>query len=310
MKAFFRFLRGELNGFYAQNVYNVNNTFSESIKTFLSYFSHMQFKTEEELVGDETAIDGNSIRGIGVISGAFPPYVMQESLNSALRFTGSHIVGGREYSERGLYNIEGQAFNFVRTDENDDPSVETKYGTDINTLATSEDRSSLVEAGRTPVGYFPEGESVIRDDGSIDYSKLMPSPRPNHADSPFYGDIFLYLSENYPVLAITDMKVMLFVIEAMQWVRYNGANIASLARFAEIICPDFLFIVDINWTSFYAHGVVEYGIDEEYETENKLLKENLFKFLVEKKFPQLTFNQVEITITRNRDGRPASVRRR
>lgn len=304
MKAFFRFLRGELNGFYLQKLNEVNNVYSESVKSFLSYFARMQFKTEDELEEGETAIDNAMIKGIGITAGAFPPYVMQESLSSALRFTGSHIVNGKEYSERGLYNIEGQAFNFVRTDEQE-------YDTDINTLSSSSDRSSLVEKDRVPVGYFPEGENVIRDDGSLDYSKLMSSPRPNHADAPFYGDNFLYLSENYPVLAITDMKVMLYVIEAMQWVRYNGMNVASLAQFAKIICPNFLFILDIDWSNLYAHGVVEYGIDEEYEAEDKLLKESLFKFLVGKKFSQLAFSQVPISVTRdNNRGGTVTVRRR
>lgn len=296
MKAFFRFLRGELNGFYLQNINEVNNLFSGDIKTFLSYFKRMQAKTEDELDEGETAMSNDIIKGIGIIAGVFPPYIMQEALTDSVRFTGSHIVNGVEYSERGLYDPEGQAFTFVRTDE------ET-YNTDINTLATSSKRSSLVEAGRTPVGYFPEGENVMREDGSLDYSKLLPQPREGHADAPFYGDIFLYLSETYPVLAITDMKVLLYVLEAMQWVRYNGTNVASLAQFARIICPDFLFILDIDWSGgLYAHGVIEYGIDENYAVENKLLKLNLFKFLAEKKFAQLTFSEVSINVIRDAEG--------
>ena len=302
MKAFFRFLRGELNGFYVQKLNAVNNLFSDSIKTFLSHFANMQFVTEAEAKDGEVPIDNAMINGIGVIAGAFPPDVMQESLSDALRFTGSHIVNGKEYSERGLYNVEGRAFNFIRTDEQE-------YTSDINTQATSAERSSLVEADREPIGYFPEGETVIRDDGSIDYSKLMSSPRPNHADAPFYGDIFLYLSETYPVLGITDMQVMLYVIKAMQWVRYNGMNIASLTEFAKIICPDFLFIIDIDWTTLYAHGVVEYGIDEEYETSDKLLRENIFKALAQKKFSQLAFSQVTINVTRDSNGKVVRIER-
>lgn len=302
MKAFFRFLRGELNGFYVQRLNEANNLFSRATKDFLSYFSRMQFKTEDELEEGETAIDNAMIKGIGIIAGAFSPYVLQESLASALRFTGSHIVNGKEYSERGLYNMDGQAFHFVRTDEQE-------YSTDINTLASPENRSSLVEDGRAPVGYFPEGVNVIKEDGSLDYSKLLQSPRPGHADAPFYGEDFLYLSENYLVLAITSMKVMLYVIEAMQWVRHNGMNIASLAQFANIVCPDFLFILDIDWTELYAHGVVEYGIDEEYMAKDKLLKENLFKFLSRKKFSQLAFSQVPIVVTRDSEGKVISVTR-
>ena len=120
----------------------------------------------------------------------------------------------------------------------------------------------------------------------------------------------MYLSEAYPVLAITDMKVMLYVIEAMQWVRYNGTNIASMATFADIICPDFLFILSIDWTQFYAHGVVEYGIDEDYEVDDKLLKTSLFKFLSERKFPQLTFSEVPIIVTRDSEGNVISVEKR
>lgn len=302
MKAFFRFLRGELNGFYLQKIHEVNNVFSGTIKSFLTNFASMQFKTDDELEEGETAISSDMIKGIGITAGVFPPYVMQESLSSSLRFTGSHKVNGKEYSERGLYNLEGQAFNFYRTDEQ-------QYDTDINTLATSEERSSVVENGRNPIGYFPEGEQIVRDDGSLDYSKLMPSPRPNRADSPFYGNEFLYLSDTYPVLAITDIKVMLYVIEAMQWVRYNGMNVASLAQFAKIVCPNFLFILDIDWSTLYAHGVVIYGIDEEYEAENKLLKENLFKSLIQKKFSQLTFSQVPISVTRDENNRVTHVER-
>ena len=302
MKAFFRFLRGELNGFYVQKLNEINNVFSDSIKTFLSYFHNMQFVAEDYPEQGITAVDNAMIKGIGITAGVFPPYVMQESLTSALRFTGSHKVNGKEYSERGLYNIEGQSFSFIRTDEQE-------YTSDINTQATANERSSLVEEDRVPVGYFPEGVSIIKDDGSLDYSKLMLSPRPNHADAPFYGDIFLYLSETYPVLAITDMKVMLYVIEAMQYVRYNGMNIVSLAEFARIICPNFLFILNIDWDAFYAHGIVEYGIDEEYEAENKLLRENIFKTLVQKKFSQLTFSQVQISVTRNRNNKAVVERR-
>ena len=98
MKAFFRFLRGELNGYYIQRLNEVNNVFSESVKSFLTYFARMQFKTEADVEGNEVPINNYMIKGIGAISGAFPPYVMQESLASALRFTGSHIVNGKEYS--------------------------------------------------------------------------------------------------------------------------------------------------------------------------------------------------------------------
>lgn len=302
MKAFFRFIRGELNGFYLRHLHNLNNDFktANETKSFLSYFKNMQFKTLDEVTGNEEPINTTMLKQIGVIAGVFTPYVLQESLSGVIRFTESHIIKDKEYSERGLYSIEEEKFNFIRTDENE-------YSTDINTAATSADRSSLVEEGRTPVGYFPEGVNVIDDDGNLDYSKLLSSPRPNHADAPFYGDNFLFLSENYPVLGVTDSITMLKVIEAEQWVRYNGVSIHSLTEFAKILCEGFLFIVSINWDSLYAHGIINYGLDIEYEVPQKLLKQNLFKFLVQKKFEQITFNEVPINVVRDKSGNVISV---
>ena len=302
MKAFFRFIRGELNGFYLRHLHNLNNDFktANETKSFLSYFKNMQFKTFDEVTGNEEPINTTMLQQIGVIAGVFTPYVLQESLSGVIRFTESHIIKDKEYSERGLYNIEEEKFNFIRTDENE-------YSTDINTAATSADRSSLVEEGRMPVGYFPEGVYVIDDDGNLDYSKLLSSPRPNHADAPFYGDNFLFLAENYPVLGATDNITMLKVIEAEQWVRYNGVSIHSLTEFAKILCEGFLFIVSINWDSLYAHGIINYGLDIEYEAPQKLLKQNLFKFLVQKKFEQITFNEVLINVVRDKSGNVISV---
>lgn len=302
MKAFFRFLRGELNGYYLTRLNNVNNSIAESVKEFLAYFKKMQFKTSDELSEGEVAISPEMAKGIGITAGVFPSYILQDSLPTAIRFTNSHKVNGVEYSERGLYSPDEEAFNFVRT-------TEDEYEDDINTLSGSHARSSLVEEGRRPVGYFPEEEKVITNEGEIDYSKLLTSPRSGHADSPFYGDNFLYLSESYPVLAETDSDTMLKVIEAMQWVRYNGVNIASLIQFAETLCKGFLYILDIKWTTVYAHGIVEFGIDTEATADKKLLRENIFRFLIEKKFPQLTFQEVTIRVTRDSKGRVKTVKK-
>lgn len=302
MKAFFRFLRGELNGFYLNHLHNLNNDFKTATETksFLTYFKHMQFKSADEVVGDEEPISAEMIKQIGSVAGVFTPYVLQESIMNSVHFTDSHKVDDIEYSERGLFNLETESFDFIRT-------TPQEYSTDINTEATTTDRSSLVEEGRTPIGYFPEGVNVIDADGNLDYSKLLPSPRPNHADAPFYGDKFLFLAENYPVLGATDAVTMLKVIEAEQWVRYNGVSISSLVEFAKIFCEGFLFIVSISWDSLYAHGVINYGLDNDYETPQKLLKQSLFKFLVQKKFEQITFNEVPINVIRDESGNVISV---
>lgn len=299
-KEFFRFLRGELNGFYIKNLYESCNKFISATKSFLTDYQHMQFKTLDEVTGKETPIRSQDLEGISVFTGAFPPYVWQESLIGSVRFTSSKKVNDVEYSERGLFSPTEEVFRFVRTDEHE-------YNTDINILADSENRSTVVEPGRQPLGYMPEGEYVIKEDGTIDETKLLPAPRPGHADAPYYGNSFLFLAEESPVLAITSDSVLVYVIRAMQWIRYNGMSIASLAKFAHIICPDFLFITSIDWDSHYAYATVSYGIDEDVEAEDKLMREQLFALLAGKKLAQFTFYKVNIQVTRDTEGHVVSV---
>lgn len=299
-KKFFRFLRGELNGYYLTKLNDTFNKIAEDKREFLAYFKNMQFKTQDEVEGSETPVTSEVLKGISLFTGAIAPYVWQESLVGSVRFTSSKKVGGEEYSERGLYSPTDEAFTFVRTDQQE-------YDTDINTLANPEARSTVVENGRQPLGYFPEGEDVIKEDGTVDESLLLPAPRAGHADAPYYGNDFLFLAEESPVLAITSNTVLLYLIRAMQWIRYNGMSIASLCKFAEIICPNFLFITNIDWSSNYAYGVVNYGIDENYEAEDKMMREQLFALLASKKLPQFSFNKVYIEVTRDDSGKVISV---
>lgn len=299
-KQFFRFLRGELNGYYLTNINATFNKISSNIRNFMSYFADMQFKGQDEVDIEGNAINADMLQGLSTFTGAIPPYVWQDALTGSIRFTPSHIVDDIEYSERGLYSPTDEVFNFVRTNQQE-------YQSDINTLANAEARSTVVETGRNPVGYFPEGEYIIQEDGSVDETKLISSPRTGHADSPYYGESFLYLAEESPVRAITSNTVLIYLIRAMQWIRYNGASIESLCKFAEIICPKFLLIISIDWDSNYAFGTVSYGIDENMEAEDKLMREQLFALLASKKLPQFTFNKVLIEVTRNPDGTVQSV---
>lgn len=298
-KKFFRFMRGELNGYYLTALNTSCNKASESLEKMFSYFQRTVFKNDTETQGNEVPIATSDLKGLSVFSGTFSPYVWQDSLNGSVRFTTSHIVDEHEYSERGLYSVENEAFSFVRT-------TQQEYATDINTMATKEARSTLVEKDRQPVGYFPEGENIINDDGSLDFSKLLSSPRAGHADSPFYGEEFLYLAEETPVVALLSSEMLLYLIRAMQWVRYNGASIASMVEFSKILCPNFLFITNIDWDSRYASATVDYGIDENYEIQDKLMREQTFVLLAQKKLPQFTFNKVNIIVERDENGKVIS----
>lgn len=299
-KLFFRFLRGELNGYYLDNINATFNRAGRKIQSFLADFRRMTFKRDDEVTGHELPISSEALEGLSVFAGVFAPYVYQDALISSVHFTASHIVDGKERSERGLYKQGSDTFEFVRTEQDD-------YPTDINTEASEARKSTLVEDGRTPVGYFPEGERVFNEDGTLDLTKLLPAPRAGHADAPYWGDKFLYFAEEYPVRAVTSNRVLVSLMRAMQWVRYNGVSIKSLVEFTSILCPDFLFITNIDWDGHYAYGVLSYGIDENYDVPDKLMREQLFTLLVNTKIPQMLFEKVAINVTRDAQGKVISV---
>ena len=107
-KAFFRFLRGELNGFYLKSLYNTLNESTKNTKAFLIDFNNMQFK--------EGLIDDNTLLNIGKFAGIFPlNFVRAESL-IFLRMSDSKEVNGTEYSERGLFDTTLEIFSYICID--------------------------------------------------------------------------------------------------------------------------------------------------------------------------------------------------
>lgn len=307
-KAFFRFLRGEINGFYLQNIYMTLNKASEEIKTFLGNWKSMAFKCSSKLSEGQVRVPEKVARGIGTFAGVFLPYVYQDAKTGAIRFSLSNRVNGVEYSERGLLNVNKESFDFFRTDQRE-------YTTDINTLATEELRTTFIEKDAVIKGYIIEGVKVLNEDGTIDESKLVSYEQipkdsegnPSVSYVPYYGNKYLYFAEKSPIKASINIDVLIELIKAMQWVRFNGISIVSLCKFAEVLCPDYLFLFDFDWKSQYAKSILEYGIDPELEAEDKLMRSNVFKLMVNLKFPQIEFREVDIKVTRDEEGKVISV---
>lgn len=313
-KKFFRFLRGELNGYYLQKINEALNKGMQDNEEFLADFSRMVFKTSVQVGAGEYPIPSAMLYGLGTFAGVFPPRVPQDSLVGSLRFTTSHKVQGNEVSDEGLFEISTEAFRFPNSYN---PALYTHEGAGRNASATNSLRTSLVEKGATILGFFKEGDKVIKDDGSIDLSLLVVPTVPyaqwlSWADEqseaeqkvyyPFYGQKYLYLAEESPIVASTGDNVFLELIKAMQYVRYNGVSVKSLCEFAHIMCSSYLFITSIEWNDNRNYGIVNYGIDEDYDTTDKLLRTEVFKMIVKMKFKQYAFNEQRIAVTRDDEG--------
>lgn len=277
-KALFRFLRGELNGYYITNLYNSFNEYSSDIKRFFIEFQNQQFELGK--ISDET------LYNLGKFASVFLPRRPVAESRTSLYMTDSHVVDGVEYSERGLFDTENESFEFVHTD----PSIETP---DINTLATDTKRSSLV-GDETAEGYISSEETdVLDDNGMVRPQKVSVTP-PDVPYSEFYGNQFLFLSEGDVTYETIAPSLFIELFKAMQWIRYNGASLASLVRIIATLCPEGLVKISRNEVASDGRSVyIYYVYDSSSPVTNKESRLALLEYLVNLKFKQVQLVEEE-----------------
>lgn len=278
-KALFRFLRGELNGYYLTNMHNALNEYTVDMKRFFITFQNQQF--EEGKISEET------LRNLGKFASVFFPRRPVTDTKASLYMTDSHVVNNEEFSERGLFDTESRTFDFEHTD----PSITTP---DINTLATESNRSSLI-GDEQPEGYISQdATNVIDNNGNVRPNRVTPEPPSEGAYSEFYGNEFLFLTEGS--LTYEDMPLSLFIelFKALQWIRYNGASIASLARITSLLCPDdFIKIASISASLDGTVIYVRYTYNVLSPVTNKEERLALLEYLVSLKFKQIVLSEVQ-----------------
>ena len=270
-KAFFRFLRGELNGFYLKSIYNTLNESTKNTKAFLIDFNNMQFK--------EGMVDATTLLNIGKFAGVFPLNLVQTESLTSLKMSDSKEVDGFEYSERGLYSTIQEIFNYYHLTQESD---------DINTLATEEERSSLVGEEEV-IGYIAEDEIDILDDqGKVRPEKILYEVPEGKAYSEFYGNKFLFLSEGEEVYSKTSNEIFLDLYKALQYIRYNGISLKSFVSLVTLICPHGLIKIEnievaVDKTHFNAY----YNYNAEVNVTYKAQRKALLEVLVAEKFKQV-----------------------
>ena len=191
-KAFFRFLRGELNGFYLRNMHDALNKSTEHMKAFLMDFNNQQFK--KGMIDDEILFD------IGKFAGVFLPKISQAESLTSIKMSDSKEVDGTEYSERGLFDTALELFNYYHLNLDSEGLFYFEHTSedeteDINNLANINKKSSMV-GDEQLIGYVSEDVvDLIKPDGSINMSKVTVNPPENKAFNRIYGNQFSFLSE-------------------------------------------------------------------------------------------------------------------
>lgn len=236
-KAFFRWLRGELNGFYITNINGAMNNSTKDVKAFLSEFKAQQFEIGK--------IKDSDLYGLGKFAGIFLPRLSRAESLSSLRMTESHVENGFEFSERGLFDTNLESFFFFHTQ--DDTTVyfffvrtnQDAYNNDINTLATNLNRSSLVGNSDTVLGYISSEETDLFDEiGNVKPEKVLSAPPSGVAYSEYYGDEFLLLSEGDNSPADNIVRIRMTDSDIVDGVEYSERGL--------FVVPVPLFTDDIN----------------------------------------------------------------
>lgn len=268
-KAFFRWLRGELNGFYVTKINGALNENTKDIKDFLSEFKAQQFENGK--------ISDKNLYGLGKFAGIFLPRVSKTESSASFRMTESSVVDGFECSERGLFNIAVENFSFF-------PETD-----DINLLAKPSQRSSMV-GDETLIGYISSEETNVLDDNvHVRREKISATPPEGVAYSDYYGDQFMFLSEAETTYENLEPSLYMELFKALQWIRYNGVSIKSLGRIASLICPDGLVKLGrVETASDGKHWNVYYDYDDTVDVPLKQQRLNLLEFIVNLKFVQVS----------------------
>ena len=268
-KALFRWLRGELNGFYLTNINSALNESTKDIKDFLSKFKAQQFEYGK--------ISDKNLYGLGKFAGIFLPRLSRAESIASLRMTDSFVVDGVECSECGLFNTEME--NFLFFPETDD----------INLLATPKRRSSMV-GNETLIGYISSEETnVLDDNGNVRRDKISATPPVGVAYSDYYGDQFIFLSEAETSYSNLEPPLYIELFKALQWIRYNGVSIKSLGRITSIICPDGLVKLGrVETAPDGKHWNIYYNYDDTVDVTLKQQRLNLLEFIVNMKFVQVS----------------------
>lgn len=284
MKSVYRWLCGELNGDLFQNIQIVANTMNKQFEDLVSSKKNTVFKLEsEDIRYNEVPVSNEDFIGIAKVAGVFPPFVTAESNIGSIVGSPSHIVDGTEFSDRGLFDMDGEAFRFFRTVPN------VQFATDISTLATERLRMTVVPLGTPILGYIAEGTTVFNPDGTIIPGSILTSPPDGVAWMPYYGDKYLFASETFVVSSVVDIETHKALFEAMQTIRYSSPSIAALEKITTTILKDYVYNIRITRSGY--RFLLRYTINEGALLDQKTRRLAVWKRLIGMKYKLFVFQE-------------------
>jgi hypothetical protein len=281
MKQPFRYFRGEFNGKYLYDLvicpnYNARDVIDEFVYQIL-----FQWKMEDEISANEMAIRDEDIINIGKIAGLFQPRTFNKVSLGSTYFTQSHIVNGKQRSERGLMDMENESFKFVREEYDD-------YPDDIVNEASERLRTGLVPSGVEPVGYVPAGTPLYDNEGNVIWENVLPDPpMDGSAYIPFYGEKFLVHEEFFSRETPLTVDIFKLLLECVQRIRYNGPTIKSLFDVTQILGEGYIYDLKIEAQARYY--LCYYRLNEDTTVLNRERRFGAWQNVCKQKFKLFEF---------------------
>lgn len=276
-KAPFRFFRGEFNGAYVLNYLLSRNAAVLDMVDELIYHGKKVWKLEGEVSGGEVPVRPEELVGIAMYAGVLRPIQYIENNVGSIRFTTSTTVGGKERSERGLFDVETETFKYIRTEQDE-------YGDDIVTETTATKRSTLVPEGTTPTGYVAAGTQVFNEDGIIIPGSILSTPPVGVPYTEYYGDHFLTFEEVFKNETGMEIAAFKAYFESIMQMRRSGASIEGLLSVTSILTED--YIVDLEVQYVGPHYVLLYSINDGSLLTNRSGRLAAWFALIEKRFKE------------------------
>jgi hypothetical protein len=281
MKQPFRYFRGEFNGKYLYDLVRCPNFNMRDIIDELVYQTLFQWKLEDEVTAHETAVRDEDIINIGNIAGLFQLRTLGRVSLGSTYFTQSHVVNGKERSERGLMDMDSEGFRFVREEMDD-------YPDDIVNEASKRLRTGLVPPGTEPVGYVPAGTPLYDKEGNVIWENVLPDPPVDGSVyTPFYGEKFLVHEEFFDRDAPLPVNVFKLLLECVQRIRYNGPTLKGLFDVTRILGEGYIYDLKIEAQTRYY--LCYYRLDDNADVSNRERRFAAWQSICRQKFKLFEF---------------------
>jgi len=175
-------------------------------------------------------------------------------------FTPSHIVNGKERSERGLMDMSIEDFKLVRTKFDN-------YPDDIVTEASERMKQGLVPAGTVPIGYVRYDMPLYTDEGEVITANILPEPPTSVPYITYYGEKFLMYEEFFNKETPLPIEVFKLLFECVQKIRYNGPTTANFLEISWILGAGYIYNIEIApYENYYT---VYYSLDNAANIKGK-----------------------------------------